>query len=46
MTDFKIDMDEARRDMAAIFRWSAREGLHEGIATIFHVPYLMMARCF
>ena len=35
MTHFKIDMDEARRDMAAIFRWSAREGLHEGIANHF-----------
>ncbi len=23
---------ELRRDMAALFRWTAREGLHEGIA--------------
>ena len=29
------DLDEARRDLAAIFRWSARESMHEGIANHF-----------
>ena len=28
-------LDEARRDLAAIFRWSARESMHEGIANHF-----------
>ena len=32
---FDVDIDEARRDMAALFRWSARERLHEGIANHF-----------
>ena len=35
MTDIMIDVDEARRDLAAIFRWTAREGMHEGIANHF-----------
>ena len=30
-----VDIEEARCDLAAIFRWSAREGLHEGIANHF-----------
>lgn len=28
----QTDITELRRDMAALFRWTAREGLHEGIA--------------
>lgn len=32
---FDVDIDEARRDMAALFRWTARERLHEGIANHF-----------
>ena len=32
---FDIDIHEARRDMAALFRWTARERLHEGIANHF-----------
>ena len=35
MTDINVDLDEARRDMAAIFRWIARESMHEGIANHF-----------
>ena len=35
MSNIIVDMDEARRDLAAIFRWSARENLHEGIANHF-----------
>jgi ribulose-5-phosphate 4-epimerase/fuculose-1-phosphate aldolase len=30
-----IDLDEARCDLAAIFRWTARENMHEGIANHF-----------
>ena len=33
--NFDVDIDEARRDMAALFRWTARERLHEGIANHF-----------
>jgi len=29
------DIDAARRDLAAIFRWTARESMHEGIANHF-----------
>ena len=35
MIEFDVDITEARRDMAALFRWTAREGLHEGIANHF-----------
>jgi len=35
MTDYDVDIIEARRDMAALFRWTARERLHEGIANHF-----------
>lgn len=35
MTEFIVDLDEARRDMAAIFRWTAREHLHEGVSNHF-----------
>ncbi len=30
-----VDVDAARRDLAAIFRWTARESMHEGIANHF-----------
>ena len=32
---FDVDINEARRDMAALFRWTARERMHEGIANHF-----------
>lgn len=32
---YDVDIDEARRDMAALHRWTARERLHEGIANHF-----------
>jgi len=35
MGQMVVDIDEARRDMAAIFRWTAREDLHEGISNHF-----------
>jgi ribulose-5-phosphate 4-epimerase/fuculose-1-phosphate aldolase len=35
MSEIIIDIDEARRDLAAIFRWTARESMHEGIANHF-----------
>lgn len=35
MSNITVDMDEARRDLAAIFRWTAREDMHEGIANHF-----------
>jgi len=35
MSQIIVDIDEARRDLAAIFRWSAREAMHEGIANHF-----------
>ena len=35
MSNITVDMEEARRDLAAIFRWTAREGMHEGIANHF-----------
>jgi len=35
MTSFNVDIDEARRDLAAIFRWTAREDMHEGVANHF-----------
>ena len=34
-TIYDVDVNEARRDMAALFRWTARERLHEGIANHF-----------
>ena len=30
MSTITTDLDEARRDLAAIFRWTAREGMNEG----------------
>ena len=40
MTSRAVDIDEAyiqnaRRDLAAIFRWTARENMHEGISNHF-----------
>ena len=35
MSKIVIDLDEARCDLAAIFRWTARENMHEGIANHF-----------
>ena len=35
MSEIIVDIDEARRDLAAIFRWTARESMHEGIANHF-----------
>ena len=35
MSEIIVDIDEARRDLEAIFRWTARESLHEGIANHF-----------
>ena len=35
MSEIIIDRDEARRDLAAIFRWTARENMHEGVANHF-----------
>jgi ribulose-5-phosphate 4-epimerase/fuculose-1-phosphate aldolase len=35
MSKIVIDLDEARCDLAAIFRWTARENMHEGIANNF-----------
>jgi ribulose-5-phosphate 4-epimerase/fuculose-1-phosphate aldolase len=35
MSEIIVDMEAARRDLAAIFRWSARENMHEGIANHF-----------
>jgi hypothetical protein len=35
MSQINTDIDEARCDMAAIFRWVVREGMHEGIANHF-----------
>ena len=35
MSTITTDLDEARRELAAIFRWTAREGMHEGIANHF-----------
>ena len=35
MSQIDVDLSEARRDMAALFRWTARERLHEGIANHF-----------
>ena len=33
--NFDVDINEARRDLAALFRWTARERMHEGIANHF-----------
>jgi ribulose-5-phosphate 4-epimerase/fuculose-1-phosphate aldolase len=35
MSEIIVDLDEARRDLAAVFRWIAREAMHEGIANHF-----------
>ena len=35
MSEIIVDLDEARRDLAAAFRWTARESMHEGIANHF-----------
>ena len=35
MSKITINIEEARCELAAIFRWSARESLHEGIANHF-----------
>ena len=35
MSRIVVDLDQARRDLAAILRWSARESMHEGIANHF-----------
>ena len=35
MSEIIVDLDEARRDLAAVFRWTARESMHEGIANHF-----------
>ena len=32
---FDVDINEAKRDMAALFRWTARQNMHEGIANHF-----------
>ena len=32
MSTITTDLDEARRDLAAIFRWTAREGMHEAVS--------------
>ena len=29
MSEIIVDLDEARRDLAAVFRWTARESMHE-----------------
>ncbi len=35
MSKITVNIDDARCDLAAIFRWSARESMHEGIANHF-----------
>ena len=35
MSEITVDLDEARRDLAAVFRWSVRESMHEGISNHF-----------
>ena len=35
MSKLVVDLDKARCDLAAIFRWTARENMHEGIANHF-----------
>lgn len=35
MTEVTVDIDEARRDLAAIFRWTVRQDMHEGISNHF-----------
>ena len=35
MSEIIVDLDEARCDLAAVFRWTARELMHEGIANHF-----------
>ena len=34
MSTITTDLDEARRDLAAVFRWTAREGMHDGLSLI------------
>ena len=43
MSKIIVDLDEARRDLAAVFRWTARESMHEGIANHFSMLSRMMA---
>ena len=33
--DFTVDLDEARAELAAAFRWCARHNMHEGVANHF-----------
>ena len=35
MSEIIVDLEEARCDLAAVFRWTARESMHEGIANHF-----------
>lgn len=35
MSKLVVELDEARCDLAAIFRWTARENMHEGISNHF-----------
>ena len=35
MSQIIVDRGEARSDLAAIFRWAARENMHEGVANHF-----------
>ena len=35
MSEIIVDLDEARRDLAAIFRWIACGAMHEGVANHF-----------
>ena len=39
--DMNIDINEARCDLVAIFRWTARGSMHEGIAN--HFSYAVSA---
>ena len=44
MTEVTVDMDEARRDLAAIFRWTVRQNMHEAFPTISPMPFRMTGR--
>ena len=35
MSKIIVDLDEARCDLAAVFRWTVRKSMHEGIADHF-----------
>ena len=43
MTDIMIDVDEARRDLAAIFAGQRAKACMRVLPIIFHVPYRMTA---